>query len=105
MIEGYTVRLNPEKLDRGLLIFVEITLDRTNQAIFDDFAIAVRRVPDIIECNMIAGGFDYLIKARVSDMAAYRTFLGETLVGLPGVRQTRTYTVMEEVKTSGDIPV
>jgi Lrp/AsnC family leucine-responsive transcriptional regulator len=105
VIEGYTVRLNPEKLDRGLLIFVEITLDRTNQAIFDDFAIAVRRVPDIVECNMIAGGFDYLIKARVSDMAAYRTFLGETLVSLPGVRQTRTYTVMEEVKTSGDIPV
>lgn len=105
VIEGYTVRLNPEKLDRGLLIFVEITLDRTNQAIFDDFAVAVRRVPDIIECNMIAGGFDYLIKARVSDMAAYRTFLGETLVSLPGVRQTRTYTVMEEVKTSGDIPV
>ncbi len=105
VIEGYTVRLSPEKLNRSLLIFVEITLDRTNQAIFDEFAIAVKRVPDILECHLIAGGFDYLIKARVSDMTAYRNFLGETLVALPGVRQTRTYTVMEEVKTTGDIPV
>jgi Lrp/AsnC family leucine-responsive transcriptional regulator len=105
VIEGYTVKLNPAKLDRTLLIFVEITLDRTNQAIFEDFAAAVRRTPDILECHMLAGGFDYLLKARVSDMAAYRTFLGETLVSLPGVRQTHTYTVMEEVKNAGDLPV
>lgn len=105
VIEGYTVKLNPAKLDRNLLIFVEITLDRTSQTIFEDFAAAVRRTPDILECHMLAGGFDYLIKARVTDMAAYRVFLGETLVSLPGVRQTHTYTVMEEVKTAGDLPV
>ncbi len=105
IIEGYTVKLNPAKLDRNLLIFVEITLDRTSQTIFEEFAAAVRRTPDILECHMLAGGFDYLLKARVSDMAAYRTFLGETLVGLPGVRQTHTYTVMEEVKHAGDLPV
>jgi len=105
VIEGYTVRLNPAKLDRNLLIFVEITLDRTSQTIFEDFANAVRRTPDILECHMLAGGFDYLLKARVHDMTAYRTFLGETLVSLPGVRQTHTYTVMEEVKTGGDLPV
>jgi len=105
VIEGYTVRLNPAKLDRNLLIFVEITLDRTSRTIFEDFATAVRRIPDILECHMLAGGFDYLLKARVSDMAAYRVFLGETLVSLPGVRQTHTYTVMDEVKTGGDLPV
>ncbi len=105
VIEGYTVKLNPAKLDRNLLIFVEITLDRTSQTIFEEFAAAVRRTPDILECHMLAGGFDYLIKARVTDMAAYRVFLGETLVSLPGVRQTHTYTVMEEVKTAGDLPV
>jgi Lrp/AsnC family leucine-responsive transcriptional regulator len=105
IIEGYTVRLNPAKLDRNLLIFVEITLDRTSRTIFEDFAAAVARIPDILECHMLAGGFDYLLKARVSDMAAYRVFLGETLVSLPGVRQTHTYTVMDEVKTGGDLPV
>ena len=105
VIEGYTVKLNPSKLNRSLMIFVEITLERTSQTIFEDFAAAVRRTPDILECHMLAGGFDYLIKARVSDMVAYRAFLGETLVSLPGVRQTNTYTVMEEVKTAGDLPV
>ncbi len=105
VIQGFTVRLNPSALDRALLIFVEITLDRTNDAVFEQFAAAVRRSPEIMECHMVAGGFDYLIKARVRDMVAYRSFLGETLVRLPGIRQTHTYTVMEEVKNTPNIPV
>jgi Lrp/AsnC family leucine-responsive transcriptional regulator len=80
-------------------------LDRTNGAVFTQFAEAVRRAPEILECHMVAGGFDYLIKARVKDMAAYRAFLGETLSALPGVRQTHTYAVMEEVKMSTSFPV
>ncbi|WP_454621059.1 Lrp/AsnC ligand binding domain-containing protein [Bradyrhizobium cenepequi] len=105
VIQGFTVRLNPSALDRALLIFVEITLDRTNDAVFEQFAAAVRRSPEIMECHMVAGGFDYLIKARVRDMVAYRSFLGETLVRLPGIRQTHTYTVMEEVKNTPNILV
>ena len=105
VIEGYAVKLNPAKLDRGLLIFVEITLDRTSEAVFDDFAAAVRRVPEVLECHMVAGGFDYLIKVRARDMGAYRDFLGGTLVRLPGVRQTHTYAVMQEVKNTTDLPV
>ena len=97
--------LNPATLDRALLIFVEVTLDRTSSGAFEQFAAAVRRSPEIMECHMVAGGFDYLIKVRVRDVAAYRTFLGETLVSLPGIRQTHTYTVMEEVKNSDDIPI
>jgi Lrp/AsnC family leucine-responsive transcriptional regulator len=105
VIEGFTAVLNPAKLDRGLLVFVELVLDRTNGAVFTQFAEAVRRAPEILECHMVAGGFDYLIKARVKDMAAYRAFLGETLSALPGVRQTHTYAVMEEVKMSTSFPV
>ena len=105
VIEGFTAVLNPAKLDRGLLVFVELVLDRTNGAVFTQFAEAVRRAPEILECHMVAGGFDYLIKARVKDMAAYRVFLGETLSALPGVRQTHTYAVMEEVKMSTSFPV
>lgn len=105
VIEGYSVKLNPAKLDRALLVFVQITLDRTNEAVFEQFAEAVARKPEILECHMVAGGFDYLIKVRVRDMRAYREFLGRTLSGLPGVRQTHTYTVMEEVKNSTDLPV
>jgi Lrp/AsnC family leucine-responsive transcriptional regulator len=54
---------------------------------------------------MVAGGFDYLVKARVADMTAYRRFLGERLLALPGVRETRTYAVMEEVKRDAPLPV
>ena len=54
---------------------------------------------------MVAGGFDYLIKARVADMAAYRSFLGNVLVQMPGVRETRTYAVLEEVKAAGPLPI
>lgn len=104
VIEGYTVRLNPAKLGRGLLVFVEITLDRTSEDAFEAFAQAVARAPEVMECHMVAGGFDYLVKARVRDMVAYRRFLGETLMRLPGIRQTHTYTVMEEVKTTTSLP-
>jgi Lrp/AsnC family leucine-responsive transcriptional regulator len=105
VIEGFTALLNPEKLERGLLVFVELVLDRTNNNVFREFAEAVKYRPEILECHMVAGGFDYLIKARVRDMTAYRSFLGETLSLLPGIRQTHTYAVMEEVKATSMLPI
>jgi len=104
-ITGYAAVVDPDKVGRALLIFVEVLLDRTTKDVFDDFAAAARRAPDILECHMVAGGFDYLVKARVRDMSAYRTFLGDVLVDMPGVRETRTYAVLEEVKSSGVLPV
>jgi Lrp/AsnC family leucine-responsive transcriptional regulator len=97
-IEGYGARLNPELLDAGLLVFVEVVLDRTTPEVFERFKQAVLDRPEVQECHMVAGGFDYLIKARVRDMKAYRDLLGSTLLSLPGVRETHTYAVMEEVK-------
>jgi len=104
-ITGYAAVLDPDKVGRALMIFVEVLLDRTTKDVFDDFSAAVRRVPDILECHMVAGGFDYLIKARVHDMNAYRAFLGDVLVDMPGVRETRTYAVLEEVKNTSALPV
>ena len=100
VITGYAALVDPAKVDRALLVFVEVVLDRTTPDVFDAFAAAVRRAPDILECHMVAGGFDYLIKARVKDMEAYRVFLGDILVEMPGVRETRTYAVLEEVKNT-----
>jgi Lrp/AsnC family leucine-responsive transcriptional regulator len=99
-IEGYEARLNPRLLGAGMLVFVEVLLDRTTPHVFDEFRAAVQVRPEILECHMVAGGFDYLIKTRVADMDAYRTFAGSVLWQLPGVRETRTYAVMEEVKHS-----
>ncbi|MDJ1157380.1 Lrp/AsnC ligand binding domain-containing protein [Chelatococcus sp. SYSU_G07232] len=104
-VTGYGARLDPHKLGLGLMVFVEVSLDKTTPDIFERFAAAVRRAPEVLECHMVAGGFDYLVKTRVADMAAYRRFLGEVLLALPGVTETRTYAVMEEVKRDGPLPV
>lgn len=100
VIAGYAALLDPNRVGLPLLIFVEVLLDRTTGEVFEQFAATVRRTPEILECHMVAGGFDYLIKARVADMDAYRRFLGDILVRMPGVRETRTYAVLEEVKHS-----
>lgn len=104
-ILGYEARLNPLKLGRGMLVFVEVLLDRTTPNVFEQFKAAVQVRDEILECHMVAGGFDYLIKTRMADMAAFRDFAGSVLWQLPGVRETRTYAVMEEVKDSNRLPL
>ncbi len=104
-ILGYEARLNPLKLGRGMMVFIEVLLDRTTPHVFDQFKAAVQVHEAIMECHMVAGGFDYLLKTRMADMAAYREFAGSVLWQLPGVRETRTYAVMEEVKNSTRLPL
>jgi Lrp/AsnC family leucine-responsive transcriptional regulator len=104
-ILGYEARLDPHKLGAGLMVFVEVLLDRTTPHVFEAFKAAVQVRTEILECHMVAGGFDYLLKTRMSDMAAYRLFAGTVLWQLPGVRETRTYAVMEEVKNSTRLPL
>ena len=99
-ILGYEARLDPVKLGAGMLVFVEVLLDRTTPNVFEQFRAAVQVHPEILECHMVAGGFDYLLKTRSADMNAYRVFAGRVLWQLPGVRETRTYAVMEEGKSS-----
>jgi Lrp/AsnC family transcriptional regulator, leucine-responsive regulatory protein len=104
-ILGYEARLDPAKLGAGLMVFVEVLLDRTVQDVMDTFRASVQVRPEILECHLVAGGFDYLLKTRVADMAAYREFIGSVIWTLPGVRETRTYVVMEEVKNTAAIKV
>lgn len=104
-ILGYEARLNPLKLGAGMLVFVEVLLDRTNHNVFEQFKAAVQVRDEIMECHMVAGGFDYLLKTRTANMNSYREFAGSVLWQLPGVRETRTYAVMEEVKNSSAIPL
>jgi len=103
VITGYTANLDAERLDLGLTVFIEIAIDRTSEDAFDAFRDAVRTIPQIAECHMVAGGFDYLLKVRVHDMAAYRRFLGDVLSKVPGIRETRSYAVMERVKDAREI--
>lgn len=104
-ILGYQALLNPKQVGARMLVFVEVHLDRTTPNVFEQFRAAVEVRPEILECHMVAGGFDYLLKTRVPDMEAYREFAGSVLWKLPGVRETRTYAVMEEVKSSGKLHI
>jgi len=104
-ITGYRALLSPQKLDAALLAFVQVTLDRTTPDAFEQFRTTILSRSEILECHMVAGGFDYLLKVRVRDMAAYRHFLGETLTAIAAISQTHTYVVMEEVKSDGPLPV
>ena len=95
-ISGYHARLDPGRLDRGLVVFVQITLQRTAGDAFREFTEAIQDVPEVEECYLVAGNFDYLIKARVKDMTEYREFLGGSLMQLPGVQESTSYPVMEK---------
>jgi len=87
-------------LDAGLLVLVKITLNRGTPDVFEQFNIAVRKLPEVQECYLVSGDFDYLLKIRVPDISSYRKLLCNTLLRLPGVHDTRTYVTMEEVKQS-----
>ena len=105
IIRGYAADLDAERLGLGLTVFIEVAIDRTSEDAFGRFRQAMLAIPQVQACHMVAGGFDYLVKTRVADIAAYRKFLGNVLLALPGVKETRTYAVMEEVKTDQLLPV
>lgn len=106
--EGYVKRygaiLNAEKLNIPMSAFIQVTLDRTTADVFNDFRDEVVNIKEVAECHMVAGGFDYLIKLRVTSMSNYRDVLGK-IVELPGVSQTHTYVVIEKVKEDLGLPI
>lgn len=104
-IRGYTALLEPRLVEAGLLVFVEIDLLRTSPDAFRNFRREATKLPELLECHLVSGNFDYLLKARVRDMQEYRNLLGEKILALPGVSDSRSYVVMEEVKESTVLPV
>lgn len=105
VIEGYYARIHPEALDYHMLVFVEISLSYQSPDAFGAFNLAVKKLPYIQECHLVSGDSDYLLKARISDMSQYRELLGDMLLTLPGVKNSKSYIVMEEVKESQELPV
>ncbi|NYH99387.1 Lrp/AsnC ligand binding domain-containing protein [Cupriavidus plantarum] len=105
VIMGYYARLNPTLLGSGLLVFVEISLGNKAGNMFDKFRREVLRIPEVLECHLVSGDFDYLIKARIREIAEYRRLLGDILLQLPGAAQSKSYVVMEEIKETLEIMV
>ncbi|MBB1273560.1 MULTISPECIES: leucine-responsive transcriptional regulator Lrp [Psychromonas] len=106
VIKSYTALLDPQYLDSSLLVYIELTLKRSSPDVFERFNKAATQLDSILECHLVSGDFDYLLKTRVADMSAYRKVLTETLLLLPDIKNSKTYVVMEEVKylTSIHVP-
>ena len=104
-ILAYNTTLNPDKLDAGLIVFVQIRLDRTSKDNFQAFQRTVDELAQVQECYLVSGDFDFLIKARVADMRAYRDFLSDTLLSIPGVKESTSVVVMDAIKETLGIEV
>lgn len=102
-ILGYEAKLNPEMLNASFVIFVEILLDKTTPNVLEEFSDAVMQYPEIVECHMTSGGFDFVVKIRCANMEEFRKISGQILWRLPGVKETRSYPVMEVIKESSKI--
>jgi Lrp/AsnC family leucine-responsive transcriptional regulator len=98
VIAGYYARINPAALGRTVLVFVEITLASKSGDVFDKVRDELLLMPEVQECHLVSGGFDYLVKARLRGMEEYRSLLGDILKKLPVAAQSNSYVVMEEVK-------
>jgi Lrp/AsnC family transcriptional regulator, leucine-responsive regulatory protein len=97
--------LDPQKIGRGTLVFIQVRLDHTAPHVFDRFAEAVAKAPEVLECHMVVGGFDYLVKARIAEMSLFQDFLQRVILPLPGVRETHTYASVADVKPHAMLPV
>jgi Lrp/AsnC family transcriptional regulator, leucine-responsive regulatory protein len=105
VITGYHARVDPAQLGAALLVFVEITLGHKGGSMFEQFRREVMKIDEVLECHLVSGDFDYLIKARIGEMSDYRKLLGEILLQLPGAAQSKSYVVMEEIKESQAIAI
>lgn len=97
VITGYFARLAPAKLDAGLVVFVQVALQRTSGNAFKAFTDAIEIIPEVEECHLVSGEFDFLVKARVKDMTHYKNLLAGSLLQLPNVQESKSYPVMESV--------
>ena len=104
-ILGYYARVSPQAVGRSLLVFLEINLSAKSGDAFDKVKKELLYIPEILECHLVSGDFDYLVKARITEMSAYRQLLGEILKRLPASAQTHSYVVMEEIKETLALPI
>ena len=104
-ISGYHAHVNATRLGRSLLVFIEITLSQKSPQIFESVKREVGQMPEVLECHLVSGSFDYLLKARLRVMTEYRELLGKILDKIPVPAQSNSYVVMEEIKESTVLPM
>lgn len=103
IIESVSAQINPDAVGLGAVVMVGVVLDRSTPESFEAFERAVIKLKQVLDCNLVAGDFDYLLKIRVRDMNDFNKLHGKELIALPGVRQTRTFFVMKDVKENAPL--
>ena len=105
VIRGYSATVDPAALGRPLLVFVQLTLSSNSGEVFEQMRHELLHEPRVLECHLVSGAFDYLIKARLSAMSEYRDLLAQILRKVPVPAQSNSYVVLEEIKESLTLPV
>ncbi len=103
-IAGVRAQIDPGTVGLGTLVMVGVVLDRSTPESFAAFEGAVADIKELLDCHLVAGDFDYLLKIRVRDMADFSVLHTKMLIALPGVRQIRTFFVIKEVKENAPLP-
>jgi len=103
-ITGVRAEVAPASVGLGVLVIIGVMLDRSTPDSRYTFEKAVLQVKSVLDCILVAGEFDYFLKIRARDLAGFNQLQGETLIALPGVRNTRTFFVMREVKENARLP-
>ena len=98
-ITDYVALLDPIKANAALCAYLEIQLSETTTEALQRFNQHMLALDEVMECQLVAGGFDYIIKIRVADMQHYQRFLGEKLSTIQGISQSHTYVVIEDIKS------
>jgi Lrp/AsnC family transcriptional regulator, leucine-responsive regulatory protein len=105
VIQSYHARLDPIAIGLPLLVFLAIKIQRATAVDNERFKQAVAELPQVLECHMVAGGFDFFIKARVGDITEYRDFYSEKIAELPGISEIQSYFVIDEAVTHAQLPL
>jgi Lrp/AsnC family leucine-responsive transcriptional regulator len=105
VITGYHARVDPAAVGRAMLVFVELKMTTKSDEVFEEVKRQVSIVPEVLDCHLVSGDFDYLVKARIPGMSEYRRLLGNILLKLPGATESRSYVVMEEIKETLYLPL
>lgn len=89
-IDRYAALINREAVGRDVSVFVEISLESQREDLLDDFEAAIREVPHVMSCHLMAGNSDYLVHVTCADVAGYETIHREHISVLPGVTRVRS---------------
>ena len=101
VILGFRAIVDPARLGMDHIAFAEVKLSDTREKALEAFNAAVRTIPEVEECHMIASSFDYLLKVRTADIRKYREVLGEKISALPNVASTSTFVAMQTIREAG----